>query len=99
MASGDASFTAPFKLVAERSDNIHAIVAYFDASFSMCHKKMGSHFFLKFFLIIRLPKTRDKYVDASFFVDVFDSRYNHKMQCRTGNSGYTLETNSAVPGR
>lgn len=41
MASGDASFTAPFKLVAQRNDNIHALVAYFDVSFTMCHKKMG----------------------------------------------------------
>ncbi|KAL7096790.1 hypothetical protein ACP275_10G101900 [Erythranthe tilingii] len=41
MESGDASFTAPFKLVAERDDYIHAIVAYFDVSFTMCHKLMG----------------------------------------------------------
>lgn len=48
MASGDASFTAPFKLVAQRNDHIHALVAYFDVAFTMCHKKMGfstgSHF-------------------------------------------------------
>jgi len=41
MAAGDASFTAPFKLVAQRNDHIHALVAYFDVSFTMCHKKMG----------------------------------------------------------
>lgn len=41
MTSGDASFTAPFKLVAERSDYIHALVAYFDVSFTKCHKLMG----------------------------------------------------------
>ncbi|KDP33742.1 hypothetical protein JCGZ_07313 [Jatropha curcas] len=41
MASGDASFTAPFKLVAERDDYIHALVAYFDVSFTKCHKLMG----------------------------------------------------------
>ncbi|XP_047333716.1 probable protein arginine N-methyltransferase 1.2 [Impatiens glandulifera] len=41
MASGDASFTAPFKLVAERDDYIHAFVAYFDVSFTKCHKLMG----------------------------------------------------------
>ncbi|KAG7584420.1 Protein arginine N-methyltransferase [Arabidopsis suecica] len=41
MASGDASFTAPFKLVAQRNDHIHALVAYFDVAFTMCHKKMG----------------------------------------------------------
>ncbi|KFK40319.1 protein arginine n-methyltransferase 1 [Arabis alpina] len=41
MASGDASFTAPFKLVAKRNDYIHALVAYFDVSFTMCHKMMG----------------------------------------------------------
>ncbi|KAK6151911.1 hypothetical protein DH2020_014546 [Rehmannia glutinosa] len=37
----DASFTAPFKLVAERDDYIHALVAYFDVSFTKCHKLMG----------------------------------------------------------
>lgn len=41
MATGDASFTAPFKLVAERDDYIHALVAYFDVSFTKCHKLMG----------------------------------------------------------
>ncbi|KAJ6362422.1 hypothetical protein OIU78_002762 [Salix suchowensis] len=41
MASGDTSFTVPFKLVAERDDYIHALVAYFDVSFTKCHKLMG----------------------------------------------------------
>ncbi|GFQ01601.1 protein arginine n-methyltransferase 1.1 [Phtheirospermum japonicum] len=41
MEAGDASFTAPFKLVAERDDYIHALVAYFDVSFTKCHKLMG----------------------------------------------------------
>lgn len=41
MASEDASFTAPFKLVAKRNDHIHALVAYFDVSFTMCHKMIG----------------------------------------------------------
>ncbi|KAL3829967.1 hypothetical protein ACJIZ3_018769 [Penstemon smallii] len=41
MSSGDASFTAPFKLVAERGDYIHALVAYFDVSFTKCHKLMS----------------------------------------------------------
>ncbi|KAL6554978.1 Protein arginine N-methyltransferase 1 [Orobanche gracilis] len=41
MEAGDASFTAPFKLVAERDDYIHALVAYFDVSFTKCHKQMG----------------------------------------------------------
>ncbi|KAF6138194.1 hypothetical protein GIB67_011034 [Kingdonia uniflora] len=41
MARGDVSFVAPFKLVAERSDYIHALVAYFDVSFTKCHKLMG----------------------------------------------------------
>lgn len=41
MVPGDASFTAPFKLVAERDDYIHALVAYFDVSFTRCHKLMG----------------------------------------------------------
>ncbi|KAL8160838.1 hypothetical protein V2J09_012327 [Rumex salicifolius] len=41
MTAGDASFTAPFKLIAERNDYIHALVAYFDVSFTKCHKLMG----------------------------------------------------------
>ncbi|TMW91445.1 hypothetical protein EJD97_014328 [Solanum chilense] len=41
MTSGDASFTAPFKLIAERDDYIHALVAYFDVSFTKCHKLLG----------------------------------------------------------
>ncbi|KAG6769964.1 hypothetical protein POTOM_025631 [Populus tomentosa] len=41
MVSGDTSFTVPFKLVAERDDYIHALVAYFDVSFTKCHKLMG----------------------------------------------------------
>lgn len=41
MVGEEASFTAPFKLVAERDDYIHALVAYFDVSFTKCHKLMG----------------------------------------------------------
>ncbi|CAM6094951.1 unnamed protein product [Calypogeia fissa] len=41
MTSGDASFSAPFKLVAVRNDFIHALVAYFDVTFSKCHKPTG----------------------------------------------------------
>ncbi|TYI01378.1 hypothetical protein ES332_A11G196500v1 [Gossypium tomentosum] len=41
MVLGDASFTAPFKLIAERDDYIHAFVAYFDVSFTKCRKLMG----------------------------------------------------------
>ncbi|KAF7819718.1 putative protein arginine N-methyltransferase 1.2 [Senna tora] len=41
MVPGDASFTAPFKLVADRDDYVHALVAYFDVSFTRCHKLMG----------------------------------------------------------
>lgn len=41
MTPGDASFTASFKLVGERNDYIHALVAYFDVSFTKCHKLMG----------------------------------------------------------
>ncbi|XP_040957627.1 protein arginine N-methyltransferase 1.1 [Gossypium hirsutum] len=41
MVLGDASFTAPFKLIAERDDYIHAFVAYFDVLFTKCHKLMG----------------------------------------------------------
>lgn len=60
MASGDASFTAPFKLIAQRNDNIHALVAHFDVSFTMCHKKMGfstgSHFSYNVFWLFDFPK-------------------------------------------
>ncbi|GKD12971.1 hypothetical protein Tco_1197378, partial [Tanacetum coccineum] len=38
MTYEDASFTAPFKLVAEREDYIHALVAYFYVAFTVCHK-------------------------------------------------------------
>ncbi|XP_068647765.1 probable protein arginine N-methyltransferase 1 [Aristolochia californica] len=41
MAPGDVSFTAPFKLIAERNDYIHALVAYFDVSFTKGHKLIG----------------------------------------------------------
>lgn len=41
MSSGDTSFTSPFKLVATRNDYVHALVAYFDVSFTKCHKLMG----------------------------------------------------------
>ena len=41
MSTGDASFSAPFKLVATRNDFIHALVAYFDVMFSKCHKTTG----------------------------------------------------------
>lgn len=41
MTAGDTSFTVPFKLVAERNDFIHALVAYFDVEFTRCHKLMG----------------------------------------------------------
>ncbi|KAM0854083.1 hypothetical protein ACQ4PT_050649 [Festuca glaucescens] len=41
MSSRDASFTVPFKLVAERNDFVHALVAYFNVSFTKCHKLMG----------------------------------------------------------
>ena len=58
MSSGDASFTAPFKLVAQRNDYIHALVAYFDVSFTMCHKLLGfstgSDLFSSFFLVLNI---------------------------------------------
>ncbi|TYH62422.1 hypothetical protein ES332_D07G119100v1 [Gossypium tomentosum] len=41
MVLGDAFFIAPFKLIAKRDDYIHAFVAYFDVSFTKCHKLMG----------------------------------------------------------
>ncbi|XP_042392494.1 probable protein arginine N-methyltransferase 1 [Zingiber officinale] len=41
MASGDVSFTAPFKLIAQRDDYIHAFVAYFNVLFTQCHKEIS----------------------------------------------------------
>ncbi|TYH88429.1 hypothetical protein ES332_D01G187900v1 [Gossypium tomentosum] len=41
MVPGDASFTTPFKLITVRDDYIHAFVAYFDVSFTKCHKLIG----------------------------------------------------------
>lgn len=32
---------APFKLVASRSDFVHAVVGYFDIEFGCCHKPIG----------------------------------------------------------
>lgn len=52
MTMGDASFTAPFKLTAERDDYIHALVAYFDVSFTQCHKLTGFSTGMSFSLII-----------------------------------------------
>lgn len=36
-----ATFTAPFEMVCDRDDYIHALVAYFDVWFSKCHKPTG----------------------------------------------------------
>jgi protein arginine N-methyltransferase 1 len=52
MVSGDTSFTVPFKLVAERDDYIHALVAYFDVSFTKCHKLMGFSTGLTFYFAL-----------------------------------------------
>lgn len=34
----DLTFAAPFRLPAVRNDFVHALVAYFDVTFSSCHK-------------------------------------------------------------
>lgn len=41
MVSQDVSFSSSFKLVANRNDFVHALVAYFDVSFTKCHKPIG----------------------------------------------------------
>lgn len=51
MPSDDASFTAPFKLVAEQNDYVHILVAYFDVSFMKCHKLIGFSTGISAFLI------------------------------------------------
>lgn len=41
MSKGDTTFTADFKIVAQKTDYIHALVAYFDVTFTACHKFVG----------------------------------------------------------
>eukprot|EP00245_Coleochaete_scutata_P011689 TRINITY_DN4388_c0_g1_i4.p1 TRINITY_DN4388_c0_g1~~TRINITY_DN4388_c0_g1_i4.p1 ORF type:complete len:307 (+),score=44.90 TRINITY_DN4388_c0_g1_i4:341-1261(+) len=41
MSKAETSFTAPFKLVATRTDYVHALVAYFDVGFTKCHKPLS----------------------------------------------------------
>lgn len=41
MKKEDATFRAPFTLTASRNDYIHALVAYFDVSFTCGHKPIG----------------------------------------------------------
>lgn len=68
MTAGDASFTAPFKLVAERDDYIHALVAYFDVSFTQCHKltgfSTGIPFILLFYELLLSDATR--WIDPTY---------------------------------
>ena len=68
MSTGDASFSAPFKLVATRNDFIHALVAYFDVMFSKCHKTTG----------FSTGSCRSSlYYSASCFLESVFSSYNH----------------------
>ena len=74
MASEDASFAAPFKLVSKRNDHIHALVAYFDLSVTMCHRMM----------IIRYSKTTDKNVyDAIASLSMFRTHETIR-KCKAG---------------
>lgn len=41
IVSQDVSFCSSFKLVAQRPDYVHALVAYFDVAFTKCHKPVG----------------------------------------------------------
>ena len=41
MQQAETTFSAPFRLVAQRNDHIHALVAYFDVMFTKCHKVIG----------------------------------------------------------
>ena len=41
MQQAETTFSAPFRLVAQRNDHIHALVAYFDVLFTACHKVVG----------------------------------------------------------
>jgi len=38
VTAAELAFSAPFNLVAKRSDFIHAIIAWFDIDFTACHK-------------------------------------------------------------
>ncbi|GLC35726.1 Protein arginine N-methyltransferase 1 [Pleodorina starrii] len=41
MKKEDATFAAPFSLTLNRNDYVHALVAYFDVSFTRGHKQLG----------------------------------------------------------
>ncbi len=41
MSKEETTFTSPFKLEATKNDYVHALVAYFDVSFTHSHKPMG----------------------------------------------------------
>ena len=41
MSKEDATFRVPFSLTAQRNDYVHAIVAYFDTSFTLGHKPLN----------------------------------------------------------
>ena len=108
MAPGDASFTAPFKLVAERDDYIHALVAYFDVSFTKCHKLMGfstGQFFSSYILFLYWSLW---FCSFGFFGRLFhmlriiridDSDLPFELLFRAKIKGYALEANSPLPGR
>ena len=68
MSTRNASFSAPFKLVATCNDFIHALVAYFDVIFSKCHKTMGFSTGLC---------RGSLYYSASCFLEFVFSSYNH----------------------
>ncbi len=55
MEKGETSFEAPFRLVVQRNDYIHALVAYFDVGFTKGHKQVGfstGNFLLDFVLLV-----------------------------------------------
>jgi hypothetical protein len=41
MTKEDAAFSAPFSIKVTRNDYIHALVAFFDVSFTACHKAIN----------------------------------------------------------
>lgn len=67
----DLTFTAPFKITAQRDDYVHAFISWFDISFSACHKPIRfstgpfaqyTHwkqtvFYLKEYLTVRAGET------------------------------------------
>lgn len=90
MTPGDASFTVPFKLTAERNDYIHALVAYFNVSFTMCHKLMGFSTGLVSILTI-------VYSGVLLFQQFGEHLTHFQITRRPKIKNHSLEANCSIP--